>query len=54
MGLQRVKDAVDGLVTLVANNAQREEQEKPTLDVHLNCIFLGNPGTGASDHSDLI
>jgi DNA replication protein DnaC len=37
---------VDSLIELVAVNAQREEEGKPLLDVVLNRIFLGNPGTG--------
>lgn len=30
----------------MVQNAQREEREEPVLDVVLNRIFLGNPGTG--------
>eukprot|EP00808_Paulinella_micropora_P013956 g63806.t1 len=43
LGLQPDKDSVDDLITLVCNNAAREEQELPLLDVVLNRVFLGNP-----------
>jgi AAA+ superfamily predicted ATPase len=45
-GLSEVKSAVRMLLNLVIQNAQREEQEKPMLQVSLNRVFLGNPGTG--------
>jgi SpoVK/Ycf46/Vps4 family AAA+-type ATPase len=45
-GLQEVKASVEKLLTLVAENAKREDDEKPMLDVALNRVFLGNPGTG--------
>eukprot|EP00981_Chlorochromonas_danica_P011845 scaffold4308_cov162-Ochromonas_danica.AAC.4 len=45
-GLQAVKHALDSLFDLVVVNAEREEREEPLLDVVLNRIFLGNPGTG--------
>jgi SpoVK/Ycf46/Vps4 family AAA+-type ATPase len=46
-GLKEVKHAIDLLIKLVIFNVEREEQreEKP-LEVSLNRIFLGNPGTG--------
>ena len=40
-GLEEVKQAVSELVELVLQNADREEQEKPMLQVALNRIFLG-------------
>ena len=45
-GLKEVKQSVNLIVKLVATNADREEREQKLLDVALNRIFLGNPGTG--------
>ena len=45
-GLVEVKQAVKELLQLVVLNADREDAEKPMLDVNLNRVFLGNPGTG--------
>jgi SpoVK/Ycf46/Vps4 family AAA+-type ATPase len=45
-GLHSVKNSIRSLLELVIENADREEQEKPMLEVALNRIFLGNPGTG--------
>ena len=45
-GLSEVKKAVDDLLGLVIGNAEREEQELKLVDVLLNRVFLGNPGTG--------
>ena len=45
-GMQPVKDSINDIVDLVLENAKREEAETPVLDVVLNRIFLGNPGTG--------
>ena len=45
-GLAEVKQAIKELLQLVVLNADREDAEKPMLDVNLNRIFLGNPGTG--------
>jgi hypothetical protein len=45
-GLDRVKESVKSLLSLVVANAEREDNEKPLHDVVLNRVFLGNPGTG--------
>lgn len=45
-GLQEVKDSVMALMKLVVNNQQREDKGQAPLDVVLNRLFLGNPGTG--------
>eukprot|EP00798_Chlamydomonas_sp_ICE-L_P020756 gene20756-27576_t len=45
-GLQPVKDQVEQLIEMVARNWERELREERPLDVVLNRIFLGNPGTG--------
>lgn len=43
-GLQEVKDEINTLLQLVIQNAEREDAEKPMLEVTLNRVFLGNPG----------
>ena len=45
-GLAPVKEQVEALISLVESNWGREQREEPVLDVVLNRIFLGNPGTG--------
>ena len=45
-GLNMVKQAVEQLIKLVETNAELEDQEKKILDVTLNKVFFGNPGTG--------
>ncbi|KAG6919536.1 hypothetical protein DXG01_005126 [Tephrocybe rancida] len=45
-GLRAVKESVDNLITLVDRNYQRELNEREPLDVSLNRIFIGSPGTG--------
>ena len=45
-GLEPVKEQIDLLITLGASNIERGEAEKPLLEVMLNRVFLGNPGTG--------
>ena len=45
-GLTEVKEAVRSLFDLIILNADREDAEKPLLEVTLNRIFLGSPGTG--------
>ena len=47
-GLDEVKKSIELLLDLLVRNADREEQEKPVLDVALNRIFLGNPGMSFS------
>ena len=45
-GLAPVKESINLLIKLVVKNSEREQLEKPLLDVVLNRIFIGNPGTG--------
>jgi SpoVK/Ycf46/Vps4 family AAA+-type ATPase len=45
-GLVEVKNAVNKLLDLVEQNAKREDSELPMMEISLNRIFLGNPGTG--------
>jgi hypothetical protein len=46
IGLQAVKESVKTLVDRVHLNYQRELNEKPPVEVSLNRVFLGSPGTG--------
>ena len=46
IGLQAVKDAVHTFLILVEENFQREISEQEPIEVSLNRVFLGSPGTG--------
>jgi SpoVK/Ycf46/Vps4 family AAA+-type ATPase len=46
IGLQKVKQAVKAIARTVEQNFEREQQEQPLLQLSLNRVFLGNPGTG--------
>jgi hypothetical protein len=46
IGWGRIKDRVKELVELCGVNFSLELQGKPPLEVFLNRLFLGNPGTG--------
>ena len=45
-GLNAVKEAVRSLLDRINVNYKRELQEKHLIEVNLNCVFLGSPGTG--------
>jgi hypothetical protein len=45
-GLNSVKDSVRFMIDLIKTNYDREIQEKPLIEVSLNRVFLGSPGTG--------
>jgi replication-associated recombination protein RarA len=46
VGLTTVKNAVQSLLDRLQGNYQRELDEKPLIEVSLNRVFLGSPGTG--------
>ena len=46
IGLKAVKDSVQGMLGRIHANYQRELQQKAVLDVSLNKVFVGSPGTG--------
>ncbi len=46
IGLKAVKDSIKGLIDRLQLNYERELEEKPPIEVSLNRIFLGSPGTG--------
>lgn len=45
-GLKSVKDSVNLMIDLIKTNYGREIQEKQLIEVSLNRVFLGSPGTG--------
>jgi AAA lid domain len=46
IGLRKVKESITSYVERIQRNYHRELQEKMPIDVSLNRIFLGSPGTG--------
>jgi hypothetical protein len=46
IGLEIVKESIQGMYDRVETNYRRELMEKPPIQVSLNRVFLGNPGTG--------
>lgn len=45
-GLKAVKESVSVMIDRIKTNYERELQEKPLIEVSLNRVFLGSPGTG--------
>ena len=46
IGLKSVKASVHFFIDLVKTNYDRELREKPLIEISLNRVFLGSPGTG--------
>lgn len=46
VGLDAVKDSIQAMYRLLESNYRRELAEKEPMQVPLNRVFLGNPGTG--------
>jgi energy-coupling factor transporter ATP-binding protein EcfA2 len=46
IGIPRVKQSIKALVDTLTDNYHRELAEKQPIQVSLNRVFLGNPGTG--------
>ncbi|KAL9110261.1 MAG: hypothetical protein Q9227_005168 [Pyrenula ochraceoflavens] len=46
IGLQSVKESVETLLNRIEFNYQRELEEKPLVQLSLNRVLLGSPGTG--------
>ncbi|KAJ7227185.1 P-loop containing nucleoside triphosphate hydrolase protein [Mycena pura] len=45
-GLSSVKESVQSLLAMIETNYRRELEEKEPLQMSLNHVFFGNPGTG--------
>ncbi|KAM0134445.1 hypothetical protein ACHAO1_005657 [Botrytis cinerea] len=45
-GLKSVKDSVNFMIDVIKANYERELKQRPIIQVSLNRVFLGSPGTG--------
>ena len=54
IGLSKVKDEIDGFISMAAFNKKRQEQGIKNVKQSFHSLFLGNPGTGKTTIARLL